>query len=152
MQSGGWSKQPWGGVWGSRREEDAKEPVALFRTVVDSTRELVGEPGLIELFLLISAEAADTTTPAHQLYASWYKRAVNETAGRLAEGVEHGYPRADTSAAACAREIIAVSDGLQLQWVLSGGTLDLTEGVRDYGRRLARSLLAPEYLGSAEAI
>ncbi len=138
--------------WGSRQEGNAKEPVTLFHNMVDSTRELVGEPGLIELFVLISAEAADTTTPAHQLYASWYERAVRETAGRLAEGVERGYLRSDTNPAACAREIIAVSDGLQLQYVLSGGTLDLVEGVRDYARRLARSLLAPEYLDAAEAI
>ena len=58
----------------------------VFRNMVDSTRELVREPGLIELFVVISAEAADATTPAHELYASWYERAVDETAQRLAEG------------------------------------------------------------------
>lgn len=138
--------------WGSRELELAADPLEVFRTMVDSTRELVREPGLIELFVLISAEAADATTPAHQLYASWYQRAVDETAQRLAAGVERGHLRPDTGVGGCAREIIAVSDGLQLQWVLSGGELDLVEAIRDYARRLARSLLMPEHAGAADSL
>ncbi|MFJ4029565.1 TetR family transcriptional regulator C-terminal domain-containing protein [Paenarthrobacter sp. NPDC089989] len=138
--------------WGSRWDEHAEDPAAVFRNMVDSTRELAREPGLIELFVLISSEAADATTPAHELYASWYDRAVHETAQRLDEGVGRGHLRPDFNATACAREIIAVSDGLQLQWVLSGGNLDLVEGIRDYSRRLARSLLAPEHAGAADSL
>ena len=109
--------------------------------MVESTRRLVAEPGLIELFVLVSAEAADPSTPAHQLYGKWYEQAVNETAQLVTRGVERGLFRPDTDAQAIAREIIAVSDGLQLQWVLSGGGLDLVGGIRDYARRLARSIL-----------
>lgn len=138
--------------WGSRGHEDAEDPLGVFRNMVDSTRELAREPGLIELFVVISAEAADATTPAHELYASWYERAVDETAQRLAEGVERGHLQPDINVGVCAREIIAVSDGLQLQWVLSGGSLDLVEGIRDYARRLARSLLTAEYASAANSL
>ncbi|MEI2275994.1 TetR/AcrR family transcriptional regulator [Paenarthrobacter ilicis] len=138
--------------WGRRRPEGAPDPLEVFRGMVESTRELAKEPGLIELFVLISAEAADATTPAHQLYASWYQRAVDETAQRLAAGVERGDLLPGTDVSGCAREIIAVSDGLQLQWVLSGGQLDLVEAVRDYSRRLAGALLAPEHVDGADAL
>ncbi|MFC0454829.1 hypothetical protein [Rhodococcus jostii] len=41
---------------------------------------------------------------------------------------------------ALARECIAVSDGLQLQWVLSDGAVDIVEGVRRHATRLAAAL------------
>lgn len=138
--------------WGSRRHDGEDDPLEVFRNMVESTRELVREPGLIELFVLISAEAADATTPAHQLYASWYQRAVDETAQRLRDGVERGFLEPGTNVGGCAREIIAVSDGLQLQWVLSGGEVDLVEAIRDHSRRLARALLTPEHAAAADGL
>ncbi len=138
--------------WSSQRRDDGDDPLEVFTNMVESTRELVREPGLIELFVLISAEAADASTPAHQLYATWYERAVGETSQLLAFGVERGFLRTDTNVGLCAREIIAVSDGLQLQWVLSGGELDLVAAIRDYARRLARALLAPEHVNAADSL
>jgi AcrR family transcriptional regulator len=127
--------------WSSVQAGGSDDPQELFRSMVESTRRLVAEPGLIELFVLVSAEAADPSTPAHQLYGKWYEQAVTETAQLLSRGVERGFFRPDTDATAVAREIIAVSDGLQQQCVLSGGALDLVGGIRDYARRLARSIL-----------
>ncbi|WP_311212146.1 MULTISPECIES: TetR/AcrR family transcriptional regulator [unclassified Arthrobacter] len=138
--------------WSSQREQNSDDPLEVFTTMVESTRALLREPGLIELFVLVSAEAADSSTPAHQLYATWYERAVGETAQLLAAGVEHGFLRAETNVNGCAREIIAVSDGLQLQWVLSGGELDLVAAIRDYARRLALALLTPDHAAKAESL
>jgi AcrR family transcriptional regulator len=138
--------------WSWQGQGGEGDPVDVFRSMVESTRRLVQEPGLIELFVLVSAEAADPSTPAHQLYAGWYDRAVGETAGLLGKGVERGFFRPGTDVQACAREIIAVSDGLQLQWVLSGGELDLVSGIRDYAGRLARSLLTAEHAAAAEGL
>lgn len=49
--------------------------------------------------------------------------------------------REGTDCPAVARECIAVSDGLQLQWVISGGTLDLADAVRLHADRIARTIL-----------
>lgn len=138
--------------WGSQGEAETDDPVEVFRFMIESTRQLVEEPGLIELFVLISAEAADASTPAHKLYARWYQRAVDDMAQLLATGVRRGFLREDTDVQAAAREIIAVSDGLQLQWVLSDGQLDLIAGVRDYAHRLARSLLSKEHAYAADLL
>jgi hypothetical protein len=66
--------------WSSVQADGSDDPHQLFRSMVESTRRLVAEPGLIELFVLVSAEAGDPSTPAHQLYAKWYEQAVRETA------------------------------------------------------------------------
>ncbi|MET9084897.1 TetR/AcrR family transcriptional regulator [Streptomyces sp. NPDC004237] len=112
----------------------------VLRAMVMATERHLSEPGLIELFVLTSAEAADADSPAHALFAERYKRAVDELARQLRRGVDNGTVRADSDCDALARECIAVSDGLQLQWVISGGALDLTGAVRLHADRMARTI------------
>ncbi|GAA0457050.1 TetR family transcriptional regulator [Actinoplanes capillaceus] len=114
----------------------------VLRRLLEITGRQLAEPGLIELFVLVSAEAADTSSPAHRLFAERYDDAVDSLAARLRQAVDSGEFRADTDCTAIARECIAVSDGLQLQWVLSGGTLDLTAAVRAHLERVARAVTA----------
>jgi AcrR family transcriptional regulator len=113
----------------------------ILRAMVAATERHLAEPGLIELFVLTSAEAADSTGDAHALFAERYQRAIQTLAGRLRHAADHGTLRADVDCEALARECIAVSDGLQLQWVISGGTLDLVDAVRVHVDRIARTAL-----------
>jgi len=99
------------------------------------------QPGLIELFVLISAEAADPSNPAHALFQERYTRISHEIAEFFMAEVHSGALREDLDYRALARECIAVSDGLQLQFVLSEGTLDLVGQSRAYLERLAPSIL-----------
>ncbi|MFE0674652.1 TetR family transcriptional regulator C-terminal domain-containing protein [Streptomyces sp. NPDC058867] len=105
-----------------------------------ATERHLAEPGLIELFVLTSAEAADPTGAAHALFAERYQRAVDELARLLRLGVDGGTLRADIDCVAVARECIAVSDGLQLQWVISQGALDLVGARRLHADRIARTV------------
>jgi AcrR family transcriptional regulator len=127
--------------WSSVQADGSDDPHELFRSMVESTRRLVAEPGLIELFVLVSAEAADPSTPAHQLYGKWYEQAVNETAQLLAAGwsvASFGripMPRPSRvrllpSATGCSCNGYSPEAG----WIWS-------RGIRDYARRLARSVL-----------
>lgn len=125
--------------WWARLSQHADGPDVL-RAMVTATERHLAEPGLIELFVLTSAEAADPTSAAHTLFAEHYERAVDALAGHLRQGVEGGTLRADTDCTAVARECIAVSDGLQLQWVISRGTLDLAGAVRLHADRIARTI------------
>ncbi len=127
-------------AWWSRLPDDA-DGRDILRAMVAATERHLREPGLIELFVLTSAEAADPASAAHALFAERYQSAVDELARKLAAAMDLGTVRADTDCPAVARECIAVSDGLQLQWVISGGTLDLAEAVRLHADRLARTLL-----------
>ncbi|MFF4659102.1 TetR/AcrR family transcriptional regulator [Streptomyces sp. NPDC001381] len=125
--------------WWARLPREASGPDVL-RAMVAATERHLAEPGLIELFVLTSAEAADPTSAAHALFAERYQRAVDELAHHLQLGVDGGTLRADTDCAAVARECIAVSDGLQLQWVISRGALDLAGAVHLHADRIARTV------------
>ncbi|GAA5064654.1 AcrR family transcriptional regulator [Thermocatellispora tengchongensis] len=127
--------------WWRRLPADASVH-AVLDAMVDATARNLAQPGLIELFVLVSAEAADGSSPAHAPFAARYRAAVDS----LTEIFERCAARSElapgTDCAALARECIAVSDGLQLQWVLSDGELDLVESVRGHTRRLARAVCA----------
>ncbi|MFJ2620301.1 TetR/AcrR family transcriptional regulator [Glutamicibacter sp. NPDC087344] len=110
--------------------------------VLLSLSELFAEqPGLMELFVLISAEAADPNSPAHELFQERYTRIATEIATFFMAEVASGALRPDLDYQAIARECIAVSDGLQLQYVLSEGKLDLVGQSRAHLERLASSIL-----------
>lgn len=93
-------------------------------------------PGLVELHCVLSAEATAPEHPAHQYFLDRYARAVSllaeaftaaRAAGQLADGVE---PRS------AARALIALSDGLQVQWLLAPDSLDMADELRRYLRPL----------------
>lgn len=113
----------------------------ILRAMVTATERHLAEPGLIELFVLTFAEAADPDSATHALFAERYQRAVDALAGLLHTARDNGTLREDVDCHALARECIAVSDGLQLQWVISSGALDLAGAVRTHADRIARTAL-----------
>ena len=122
------------------------DPSADLAAVLDemarATERLLGQPGLIELFVLTSAEAADSSSPAHALFADRYRAAIESLSAVFARCADRGQLRAGADCTALARECIAVTDGLQLQWVLADGDLDLVDGVRRHARRIAETVSA----------
>ncbi|WP_037959311.1 TetR/AcrR family transcriptional regulator [Streptomyces violens] len=113
---------------------------SLIETLLAITKRFVDEPGLIELFVTLSAEAADPSSAAHELFAARYERTVGELSARFQSCARNGSFRTDIDYDAVARECVAVSDGLQLQWVLSGGRTDLLAGTRAHLERLTWTL------------
>lgn len=93
-------------------------------------------PGLVELHCVLSAEATSVEHPAHEHFVQRYEwmfsgisnafRAMRD-AGQLADGVDP-----DGSA----RAVIALMDGLQLQWLLRRDALDMAAETRRYLRPL----------------
>jgi AcrR family transcriptional regulator len=125
--------------WLDELPDDATGRDVLRRLAAVTERQLA-EPGLIELFVIVAAEAANTASPAHSLFAERYDNAVHGLAALLRRSVGSGEFRPDTDCVAVARECIANSDGLQLQWLLSGGTLDLPAAAHTYLNRLYRTI------------
>ncbi|MFH5879438.1 TetR/AcrR family transcriptional regulator [Arthrobacter sp. NA-172] len=125
--------------WWEELGEDL-DGLEAFREIVRSTERLLAEPGLIELFVVVSAQAADADSPAKHLYAEWYERAIAGVESRLVQAAAAGHLKSGRDYRAIAEECIAVSDGLQLQWVISDGKLDLVGRVRAFAERLAEDL------------
>lgn len=101
-------------------------------TGVDRLRRLVGlaalnarRRGIVELFCVLSAEATAADHPAHAYFVERYRTAVLSTAVSYAEAREKGVLREDIDPGEAAQQLIALMDGLQTQWLLSGCATDM---------------------------
>ena len=119
---------------------DENETLDPFEEMIAATERIVSEPGLIQLFVLVMSEAAEPTSPAHKLFYDRYEAAVASLAAVLERHAASGAIAPGLDHTAIAKECIAVSDGLQLQWVISNGQLDIVEGIRKFVTRLREQL------------
>jgi hypothetical protein len=96
--------------------------------------------GIVELFCILSAEATAEDHPAHAYFKERYKF-VTELTGKYFELLKNeGKLREGIEPAAAASALIAVSDGLQVQWLLDP-SWDMLEGHRAF----FRGILRPEH-------
>ncbi|MEE1806798.1 TetR/AcrR family transcriptional regulator [Streptomyces sp. BE133] len=80
-------------------------------------------PGLVKLFVDVAAAAAEPEHPAHDFFTRRYERYRDGLAGVLAKTAASNAPAAavdqsELDADWAARVLLAVTDGLQLQWLL----------------------------------
>jgi AcrR family transcriptional regulator len=101
----------------------------------------VNRPGVIQLFSLLSAEAIAEDHPAHTWFVNRYEQLVETMTRRLEIGVSRGEIRPEVDCREIARELTAVSDGLQIQWLLAGRSFDLLGAYRAYAARV-RAIIA----------
>lgn len=104
---------------------------------VDRLRRLVGlaalnaqRRGIVELFCVLSAEATSAEHPAHAYFVERYRGSLLSTAVSYTEAREKGVLREDIDPGEAAQQLIALMDGLQTQWLLSGGTTDMAGVLR----------------------
>lgn len=128
--------------WASAKAED-DDGLGFWRTTVRLTERMVNKPGLIELFLLVAFESVDPSSPVHGVYTRRYAEGVRRGVTHWQAGIARGVFRPDIDCEAFGRQCIAVTDGLQLQWALSDGTLDLVAAIRDHHERLLRTAVLP---------
>lgn len=85
----------------------------------------VDVPVVISLFITASAEATSPDHPAHQYYADYYERIVSSTSAYLGLAQARGWLRDGFTAESAARVVLAVQDGLQLQWLYERDAVDV---------------------------
>lgn len=89
-------------------------------------------PGVVELFCVLAAEATSASHPAHRYFVDRYDTA-RSTIERAFEDIERqGHLRPGVSPATAARTVLALFDGVQLQWLLDRTALDMEEDLRSY--------------------
>jgi len=119
---------------------EPSEGVRALQALRELTAHFLEKPGLIELFVLGTSEAAERSSPAYALYSEQYERAVIDMTSDFLRDVDSGMLRSDVDYTRLAKRCIAVCDGLQLQWVLSGGTMDLLDELDSYLDEVAVSI------------
>ncbi|SMH35527.1 transcriptional regulator, TetR family [Rathayibacter oskolensis] len=75
-------------------------------------------PGLVHLYATLSAEGTDEAHPAHPFFVERYRTVADVLAARVRDDQREGLIAEDIDPETTARMIIALSDGLQIQWLL----------------------------------
>ncbi|MCF2528853.1 substrate-binding domain-containing protein [Yinghuangia soli] len=104
--------------------------------VVELAEYNTRQRGLAELFCVLSAEATSSEHPAHEYFKQrydWFRDYVGQGFAQLAEG---GDLRPGVDPVRAARSTVALLDGLQTQWLLDPGAVDMPGDLRQYFRSL----------------
>jgi AcrR family transcriptional regulator len=109
-------------------------------------KEGASTPGLVELFVSMSAAASDPEHPAHAHFAERYPDIRAGIVAYLRKRMDEGAIRTDIPAERLAVLLVAVADGVQLQW-LSDRSLDMGQPMEDVMKLLA---VEPEETGPAK--
>lgn len=96
--------------------------LGVFAGMIDLARRNRLTPGLIELFVKLSAEAARPDHPAHEHFRARILRIRRSTAHALEEAKRDGYVRGDIAVDIAAVQLTALMDGLQANWLLDRAT------------------------------
>lgn len=123
------------------RDESARARHAEF-SGAETYREIIQEgadtPGLVELFVSMAAAASDPDHPAHALFAERYAAIRPHVTEYLRRRMEEGAIRTDLPAERIAVILVALADGVQLQW-LTDRSFDMQQPISD-----VMALLAPD--------
>lgn len=97
----------------------AQDPVDRAERFMALMAANVANPGMIELFATISAEATDPQHPAHEYFKAHYEALVAEFTSTIVAARDHGFLKAGSveDPQALASELIALIEGLHLQWL-----------------------------------
>jgi AcrR family transcriptional regulator len=97
-------------------------------------------PDLARLFAVVVGESVTVEHPAAEWARERYRTLGATMAYSVRGGIESGEYRADIDADQIARQIIAVMDGLQTQWLLDPERIDLVADFEAYVAGLIHSL------------
>jgi AcrR family transcriptional regulator len=116
---------------------------ALFTHLVRTAFRNALRPGIVQVYTVLSAESVTDDHPAKAYFQERYstlRREIDEAFRELCaqEGVED--PKSVDSAAAA---ILAVMDGLQLQWLLAPGSVQLAEASEFAIQAIVNGVLHP---------
>jgi AcrR family transcriptional regulator len=76
-------------------------------------------PGIIELFTILSAEATAANHPAHEYFQQRYSKVTSNFTGMFTNLKNSNFLATDESPEDLGASLVALSDGLQLQWLLN---------------------------------
>ncbi len=88
------------------------------------------DPTFIRLFTVLVAESVDPTHPAHAWFVARYERVRSGIAETFRAEQQSGRIRPELDAEMLSRQVMALFDGIQLQYLLAGGELDLVSPLR----------------------
>ncbi|MFD5229028.1 TetR/AcrR family transcriptional regulator [Streptomyces qaidamensis] len=104
---------------------DRPQGLAFLRHLVDTVRRNTEREGIVRLYAVLSAESVTEGHPAQDYFRDRYAGLRTLVAEALAEACELGETRPDLNVEEAATAIIALMDGLQIQWLLAPDAVDM---------------------------
>ncbi len=104
---------------------DRPRGLAFLRHLVDTVRRNTEREGIVRLYAVLSAESVTEGHPAQDYFRDRYTGLRTFVTDALAEACELGETRPDLDLEDAANAIIAVMDGLQIQWLLAPDSVDM---------------------------
>ncbi|MEU0389298.1 TetR family transcriptional regulator [Streptomyces chartreusis] len=99
--------------------------LAFLRHLVDTARRNAEREGIVRLYAVLSAESVTEGHPAQDYFRERYAGLRAFVTEALAEASELGETRPGLDLEEAATAIIAVMDGLQIQWLLAPDSVDM---------------------------
>ncbi|KPW23456.1 TetR family transcriptional regulator [Pseudomonas cannabina pv. alisalensis] len=84
-------------------------------------------PGVVRAFSILNAESLLDSQPAFEWFQTRYERIHAHLLKQFSELVERGEVRADVDVSKVIQQILAMMDGLQIQWLRFPDQVDLVE-------------------------
>ncbi|MEU1341026.1 TetR/AcrR family transcriptional regulator [Streptomyces sp. NPDC005827] len=103
-------------------------------TLIESNQR--DSPALTELYAVLSAEATSRDHPVHDYFDKRYAWVTASVQKSFEEIAEAGQLRAGVDPGDAARWMLALVDGLQIQWLYDRDAVDMAGSVRRYLRTL----------------
>lgn len=118
-----------------------KEGIDFFRALVDISAESQQQPGIVQLYTILSAEATNDEHPAHDYFVRRSRLIVSEMARAFESAQEQQQLQPGLSPLQAALESVAFTEGLQLLWLQGFVEVDLGEQARTFFNRYFREPL-----------
>ena len=115
----------------------------LFEGLIAICQHNVETPGLTRTFTVLAAESLSEDHPGHAWFVDRFRRTRGHVAAQLAQAQSAGWMSPYVDVEQLAAEILAMWDGLALQWELDPGEVDLLGGLTRYLDALRSQIGAP---------
>jgi AcrR family transcriptional regulator len=133
-----------------RQQMDQDRLFADCATGIDTLRRLVDlaalnatRRGIVELFAVLSAEATSADHPAHAFFVERYRTTVDAFESAYARARDEGSLHPGVEPDMAARQLVALMDGLQIQWLLDDSRTDMAAAVHAHIQTQVRVPLRP---------
>ena len=124
-----------------RRNERFYDEDERHRVTMEGLAHIVehnaAEPGLVRLYVTMSAESTGEDNPARNFFTERYELLRNDIAADIRRRQASGHLAASVDPQSVATLLIAAADGLQIQWLLSPQSIDMAARLAELSAVLA---------------
>jgi AcrR family transcriptional regulator len=104
----------------------------FLRAIVRLAEYNAGTPDLVELHVIVSAEGTAADHPLRGYFVDRYAYLFDHVSGAFERAADQGQLRPGVDCASASRALIALMDGLQVQWLLNRDGVDMAADMRRY--------------------